>query len=341
MSADRSSGPGEGMTAHIAVPAGRAVRVRVPATSANLGPGFDSLGLALSLYDEVVVRVRPEHGATVTIDGVGAGEVPTDDTNLVVRAVRRGLEHAGVPQPGLELHATNAIPHGRGMGSSAAAIVAGLMAARGLLEGVADLDAATLLTLATEMEGHPDNVAPALFGGLTIAWMTPDGPAHKRLLVHRGVSPVVFVPTSTLSTKLARSLQPMTVPHEDAAFNVSRSALLVAALIQSPELLLAATEDRLHQAYRASAMPETDALIGLLRQHGLAAVVSGAGPSLLVMGSDPAQRLDAAGLVERHAESTWRPLMLAVDLGGATVKALPTLEADLAQASTIHGRPPA
>ncbi|WP_258366406.1 homoserine kinase [Curtobacterium sp. MCPF17_011] len=315
--------------------------MRVPATSANLGPGFDSLGLALSLYDEVVVRVRSEPGATVTIDGVGAGEVPTDDTNLVVRAVRRGLEHAGVAQPGLELHATNAIPHGRGMGSSAAAIVAGLMAARGLLEGMVDLDAATLLTLATEMEGHPDNVAPALFGGLTIAWMTPDGPAHKRLLVHRGVSPVVFVPTSTLSTKLARSLQPMTVPHEDAAFNVSRSALLVAALIQSPELLLAATEDRLHQAYRASAMPETDALIGLLRQHGLAAVVSGAGPSLLVMGSDPAQRLDAAELVERHAESTWRPLMLAVDLGGATVKALPTLEADLAQASTIHGRPPA
>lgn len=329
MSPDRSSGPGEGMTAQIAVPAGRAVRVRVPATSANLGPGFDSLGLALSLYDEVVVRVRPEPGATVTVDGVGAGEVATDDTNLVVRAVRRGLEHAGVAlQPGLELHAVNAIPHGRGMGSSAAAIVAGLMAARGLLEGVVDLDASTLLTLATEMEGHPDNVAPALFGGLTIAWMTAEGPAYKRLLVHRGVSPVVFVPTSTLSTKLARSLQPASVPHEDAAFNVSRSALLVAALIQSPELLLAATEDRLHQAYRASAMPETDALIGLLRQHGLAAVVSGAGPSLLVLGSDPAQRLTAADLVSRHGESDWRALMLAVDLGGATVVPHSALQAE-------------
>jgi homoserine kinase len=334
---DRSSGPGEGVTARSAVPAGRAVRtlaagsavrVRVPATSANLGPGFDSLGLALSLYDEVVVRVRSEPGATVTVEGVGAGEVATDDTNLVVRAVRRGLEHAGVDQPGLELHATNAIPHGRGLGSSAAAIVAGLMAARGLLEGVVDLDASTLLTLATEMEGHPDNVAPALFGGLTIAWMTAEGPAYKRLLVHRGVAPVVFVPTSTLSTKLARSLQPEQVPHADAAFNVSRSALLVAALIQSPELLLAATEDRLHQAYRASAMPETDALIRLLRQHGLAAVVSGAGPSLLVLGSDPAQRLTAAELVQRHAESDWRPLMLAVDLGGATVAAHSALEAE-------------
>jgi homoserine kinase len=135
---------------------------------------------------------------------------------------------------------------------------------------------------------------------------------------------VVFVPTSTLSTKLARSLQPESVPHADAAFNVSRSALLVAALIQSPELLLAATEDRLHQHYRASAMPETDALIRLLRGHGLAAVVSGAGPSLLVLGSDPAQRLTAAALVERHAESTWAGLMLAVDLGGATVVPHPT-----------------
>ncbi len=328
MSVDRSSGPGEGVTARSAVPAGRAVRVRVPATSANLGPGFDSLGLALSVYDEVVVRVRPEPGATVIVEGVGAGEVATDESNLVVQAVRRGLEHAGVEQPGLELHAVNAIAHGRGMGSSAAAIVAGLMAARGLLEGVVDLDASTLLTLATEMEGHPDNVAPALFGGLTIAWMTAEGPAVKRLLVHRGVSPVVFVPTSTLSTKLARSLQPASVPHEDAAFNVSRSALLVAALIQSPELLLAATEDRLHQSYRASAMPETDALIGLLRQHGLAAVVSGAGPSLLVLGSDPAQRLTAADLVARHAQSDWRALMLAVDLGGATVVPHSALEAD-------------
>jgi homoserine kinase len=302
-----------------AVPTGRAVLVRVPATSANLGPGFDTLGIALSLYDEIVVRVRESPGSTVVVHGVGAGEVAADDDNLVVRAVRRGFAAVGAPQPGLELVARNAIPHGRGMGSSAAAIVAGLMAARGLLEGLADLSAARMLAIATEMEGHPDNVAPALFGGLTIAWMTDEGPAYKRLLVHRGVSPVVFVPTSTLSTKLARSLQPASVPHEDAAFNVSRSALLVAALIQSPELLLAATEDRLHQSYRASAMPETDMLIGMLRSHGLAAVVSGAGPSLLVLGSDPAQRLTAASLVERHATTSWTPLMLAVDLGGATV----------------------
>jgi homoserine kinase len=311
-----------------AVPTGRAVKVRVPATSANLGPGFDTLGLALSLYDEVTVTIRDEPGATVHIEGVGAGAVPTDDSNLVVQAIRRGFEAAGVRQPGLDLFAKNRIPHGRGLGSSAAAIVAGLIAAHGLVDGIADLSPREMLRVATDMEGHPDNVAPALFGGLTIAWTTGDAPASKRLLVHRGVSPVVFVPDSTLSTKLARSLQPASVPHADAAFNVSRSALLVAALIQSPELLFQATEDRLHQSYRASAMPETDTLIRMLRGHGLAAVVSGAGPSLLVLGSDPAQRLLAAELVERHATTPWTPLMLAVDLRGATVVPHPTSRTD-------------
>jgi homoserine kinase len=181
------------------------------------------------------------------------------------------------------------------------------------------MDADALLGLATDLEGHPDNVAPALFGGLTIAWVGQEGPQHKKLMVHRGVSPLVFVPEMKMSTALARSLQPDSVPHEDATFNVSRSALLVAALIQSPELLLAATEDRLHQNYRAAAMPETNALIMMLREHGLAAVVSGAGPSLLVLGSDPGQRLRAAELVARHAESPWQALMLAVDFKGATV----------------------
>jgi homoserine kinase len=306
----------------------RSVLVRVPATSANLGPGFDTLGLAVSLYDELVVTATSGSGVEVHVEGVGAGEVPTDETNLVVQAIAATYASVDQPLPGLRLEARNVIPHGRGLGSSAAAIVSGVVAAKGLLEGVVEFSSADLLRVATEMEGHPDNVAPALFGGLTIAWMTSSGPAHKRLLVHRGVSPVVFVPESTLSTKLARSLQPASVPHEDATFNVSRSALLVAALIQSPELLLAATEDRLHQSYRASAMPETDALITMLRDAGLAAVVSGAGPSLLVLGSDPAQRLFAADLVAEHSVSDWRAVMLAVDLRGATVKPHPAENSD-------------
>ncbi len=302
---------------------GRSVSVKTPATTANLGPGFDTLGLALSVYDELQVTVRQQPGATVEVHGVGAGEVPTDETNLVVTAIRHVFDAYGVPFPGLDLVARNVIPHGRGMGSSGAAIVAGVVAAKGLLEGVVDLDSDALLRLATDLEGHPDNVAPALFGGLTIAWVTPEGPQHKKLIVHRGVSPVVFVPESTMSTALARSLQPDSVPHQDAIFNVSRSALLVAALIQSPELLLAATEDKLHQSYRASAMPETDALIRVLRENGLPAVVSGAGPSVLVLASDPSQRLLAAELVERNATTTWQALMLAVDFKGATVMAHP------------------
>ena len=298
---------------------GRSVSVKVPATTANLGPGFDTLGLALSLYDELHVTVRDEPGVYVDVHGVGAGEVPTDESNLVVTAIAHTFASFGFELPNLHLEAHNVIPHGRGLGSSGAAIVSGIMAAKGLLEGIVEIDSVGLLRLATEMEGHPDNVAPALFGGLTIAWVTPEGPQHKKLIVHRGVSPLVCVPETTMSTALARSLQPSSVPHEDAIFNVSRSALLIAALIQSPELLLAATEDRLHQSYRASAMPETDSLIQVLRKNGLAAVVSGAGPSLLVLCSDPAQRLVAAQLVAEHAATPWQSLMLAVDFKGATV----------------------
>ena len=299
---------------------GRRVHVKVPATTANLGPGFDTLGLALSVYDELEVSVREQPGATVDVHGVGEGEVPTDESNLVVRSIAHTFEKAGVVMPGLHLVAHNVIPHGRGMGSSGAAISAGVMAAKGLLEGIVDLTPSDLLARATELEGHPDNVAPALFGGLTIAWTTPEGPQHKRLTVHRGVSLLVAVPQqSTMSTALARSLQPQSVPHEDAIFNVSRSALLIAALIQSPELLLAATEDKLHQSYRASAMPETNALIQLLRENGLAAVVSGAGPSVLVLCSDPSQRLRAAELIAENTTTPWDSLMLAVDDKGATV----------------------
>lgn len=302
---------------------GRHVSVKVPSTTANLGPGFDTLGLALSLYDQLEVRVSPEPGIRVSVSGVGEGSVPTDETNLVARSLTHAFTHYGYDTPGLDISALNSIPHGRGMGSSGAAIVAGIMAAKGLLEGIVDIDPMTLLMLATELEGHPDNVAPSLFGGLTIAWVTPRGPEYKKLVAHRGVSPLVLVPEQAMSTELARSLQPHSVPHEDAVFNVSRSALLVAALVQSPELLLTATEDKLHQSYRASAMPETDRLITLLRSHGHAAAVSGAGPSILVLASDPGQRLTAAKLVEENADTLWQPLMLAVDLKGATVVSHP------------------
>ncbi len=304
------------------VPTGRRVRVRVPATSANLGPGFDTLGLALNVHDELEVEAT-ESGVRVDVTGVGAGEVPTDATNLVARALLHVFDRVGVVPPGIAISATNSIPHGRGMGSSGAAIVEGVLAAKGLLEGVVDVSDEDVLRYATELEGHPDNVAPAIFGGLTIAWVDETGPRHKQLAVHRGVSLLVAVPEATMSTTLARSLQPTEVPHADAVFNLSRSALLVAALTQSPELLLDATQDRLHQTYRASAMPETSALVAALRAAGHAAVVSGAGPSVLVLASDPAARLDAARIVEGRPEA-WHARLLAVDIRGGTVEPVPS-----------------
>lgn len=301
---------------------GRTFAVRVPATSANLGPGFDTLGLALSVYDELVITELEPGRLEFEVTGSGADDIPRDASHLVVSTIQYVHDAVGVPMPGLRLVAHNVIPHGRGMGSSGAAVVAGVIAARALLEGKADISDDDLLRFATEIEGHPDNVAPALFGGLTIAWMTADGPGHKKLLPHRGVSPVVFVPDFTMSTSLARSLQPTQVPREDAVFNVSRSALLIAALIQSPELLLQATEDKLHQDYRAEAMPATIALVQSLRAQGYPAVVSGAGPSVLVLADGPGVRAAAVEHAAAVGGATWDPHMLAVDFKGGTVREL-------------------
>jgi len=306
---------------------GRKVTVKVPATSANLGPGFDTLGMALSFYDELEVEAVAGEGAFVEVIGEGSGEVPTDASNLVVQSIIFTFNRLGQEVPGLRLKAHNIIPHGRGMGSSGAAVVSGIVAAKGLLDGVVEISDQELLELATELEGHPDNVAPALFGGLTIAWVDEQGPRHKKLFVHRGVSPLELVPNHKMSTALARSLQPESVPHEDAVFNVSRSALLIAALTQSPDLLMAATEDRLHQDYRAAAMPETNALVELMRSNGFAAVVSGAGPSVLVLANGPTERQAAAKLAAQHYPD-WRALMLAVDFKGATVVVHQKVQAD-------------
>ncbi|WP_137846293.1 homoserine kinase [Microbacterium sp. 2FI] len=308
------------MNAAVVPEPGRRVVVRVPSTSANLGPGFDTLGLALSVYDELDVTALPEGELEIEITGHGAEDVPRDASHLVVRSIAYAYEAMGRRMPGLRLEAHNVIPHGRGLGSSGAAVVSGLLAAKGLLAGEVEMGPDTLLRLATELEGHPDNVAPALFGGLTIAWVDEDGPQHKKLLVHRGVSPLVFVPDFTMSTEVARSLQPLQVPREDAVFNVSRSALLIAALTQSPELLLAATADRLHQNYRAQAMPETDRLVQALRASGFAAVVSGAGPSVLVLADGPGRRLEAAALAASVSDTPWEAHMLAVDFKGGTVR---------------------
>lgn len=293
------------------------VTAKIPATSANLGPGFDTLGMALSLYDEYSAETV---GSKLEIEIIGEGQkdAPRDENNLVFRAIKVVFDSLGKKVPALKLVCHNNIPHGRGMGSSGAAVAGGVMIAAGLLEGEKHFSEQELLEFATELEGHPDNVAPALFGGLTVAWMDEGGPHHKKLTTHRGLSPLVLVPSNQMSTSLARSLQPQSVPHTDAVFNVSRSALLVAALTQSPELLMAATEDRLHQNYRASAMPQTSELIAALRSKGHPAVVSGAGPSVLVLEDDPQKRLSAISHVEKNFPG-WDAMPLAVDVKGASL----------------------
>jgi Homoserine kinase len=362
------------------------VRVRVPATSANLGPGFDALGLALGLHDEIEASLfEPESGAhgtsvRIRIEGEGAGELDEGEDHLIVRTMRVAFDRMGVPQPrGIRLRCVNRIPHARGLGSSSAAICAGILAARALAaphaaraaprgerpgtgEGTRDGRApaggvahggepgenpgsglggglggnsggelrgetppgAALLSddevfaLATELEGHPDNVAPCLAGGLTIAWLDHSGrPSMVKLNPHSGIRPVVCIPGERLSTERARGLLPKDVPHADAAANAGRAALLVAALTQHPDprLLLAATEDRLHQDYRAPAMPRTANLVKTLRAKGVPAVVSGAGPTVLALATP-----DTQDLIAREVGNDWLIQPLSVDPAGSFVQ---------------------
>lgn len=287
-----------------------AVRVSVPATSANLGPGFDSLGLALAWYDEVTARVS-EAGVHVTVEGEGVGEVPTDESHLVAGTMLATFDRLGVDRPaGLDLRAYNRIPHARGLGSSSAAIVAGILLARGMVDDhAANFDDADALRLAAELEGHPDNVAPCLLGGFTIAWTEPSGARAVRLMPAPTVRPVVLIPDKRALTAEARAALPASVPHHDAAYNAGRAALLVHALTSEPGLLFQATEDRLHQEYRAPGMPETAALVARLRENGVATVVSGAGPSVLALltENDQAEQLPVPdGWWARSLSLDWR-----------------------------------
>jgi homoserine kinase len=257
------------------------VSVAVPATSANLGPGFDVFGLALDLEDEVTAEVAPD-GYRVEVVGEGAGEVPADAAHLIVATMLTTFDRVGLAAPpGLRLSCVNRIPHARGLGSSSAAIVAGILLARELSN--TPLSDNSVLALAAELEGHPDNVAPCLLGGFTIAWTEADGARAVRLAPSDDVTPVVYVPSVRGLTAHARAALPVQVPHQDAVFNTARAALLVHALTSAPDLLLTATDDRLHQPYRASAMPETATLVAALREVGVPAFVSGAGPSVLAL----------------------------------------------------------
>ena len=260
-------------------------RVRVPATSANLGPGFDAFGLALGLYDDVVAQVSDDAGIRVAVHGEGSDSVPRDHRHLVAKSMLRGFDALGGRPRGVDLVCANRIPHGRGLGSSAAAIVSGLLLARALVVGGDErLPDPGLLELATALEGHPDNVAACLYGGVVVAWTRASGDVDVlRLAPAASIVPVVCVPSSSVPTKKARAMLPEVVPHADAAFNAAHAALLVPALTTRPDLLLEATDDRLHQPYRRPAYPRTADLVAKLRAAGIAATVSGAGPTVLAL----------------------------------------------------------
>jgi homoserine kinase len=300
------------------------VWARVPATSANLGPGFDALGLALGLRDELRAEVAAE-GVRVTVTGEGAGALATDEHHLVVRAMFAAFDALGARPAGLRVACVNRIPQARGLGSSSAAIVGGILLARELVaDGPTRMDRSDVLRLAAELEGHPDNVAPCLFGGFTIAWTEPSaGPSSGAepsgpssggaaravsLQPAEPVRPIVFVPDQRGLTAQARAALPLSVPHADAALTAGRAALLVHALTADPGLLFPATEDRLHQNYRAAGMPGTAALVNNLRDAGVAAVVSGAGPSVLALSPVPDDVEPGPG---------WAARQLPVDRNGA------------------------
>jgi homoserine kinase len=296
------------------------VEVVVPATSANLGPGFDSMGLALALHDHLVAMVTEDPGVLVTVEGEGAGTLPADESHLVARAMQSAWEGMGVTAPGFVLRCRNGIPQGRGLGSSAAAIVAGILLARGLVEdGEQLLPDDEVLGLASRMEGHPDNVAAALLGGFTTAWIDSVEDTHASAVTratHPAVVPVVLIPPQAMPTAEARTMLDDTVDRADAVFNIGRAALLAHALSLDPALLFPATEDRLHQDARAHAYPQSHELVMSLRAAGIPAVISGAGPTVLALTVDDHERAAATAAVP----DGWRPLAVPVDIDGARVR---------------------
>ena len=310
---------------------GSSVRVRVPASSANIGPGFDSIGLALGIWDECVATVTAAPGLVIEVEGEGAADVPRDARHLVHRSMVRAWEQLGVKPPaGLRLSCRNAIPHGRGLGSSASAIVAGVVAAQGLCDMAmgrdrADnsFDRAFTNNLATAIEGHPDNASASVFGGMTLSWAddVDSGQIHSvQLEVTADVIPLLFIPATQLPTATARAVLPEQIPHCVAAQNSARAGLLVEAVTRRPDLLLAATREWLHQEQRRSSFPDSMALLDILRGKGHAAVISGAGPSVLVLTTQP----QIEGARALGDQSVWRVLAPGMPLTGASIERVST-----------------
>ncbi len=300
-----------------------AVRIVVPASSANLGPGFDSIGLALAVHDELMAMVTSDVGIKVDVEGEGAGSVSTDETNLVVRAMNRGFEAMNAMPAGFILKCRNAIPHGRGLGSSASAVIGGLAMSRSLVEGGEALFSdQQILNIALEFENHPDNLSAALYGGFNVSWLqSEDTACAVQPAVHPDVVPVVLIPPHELATTKARGVLPQQVDRSAACHNLSRTGLLVYAISHDPKFLFEATSDRLHQDARANVYPETSAIICALRARNVAAMASGAGPAvlLLVDRNDAHELEDALTAVPPE----WTRIAVPIDFEGVRVLPLP------------------
>jgi homoserine kinase len=296
------------------------VTVRVPATIANLGPAFDALGVAIAVYNTVSAELSSE--PLVTVSGSGEDGLPQDATNLVYRAASAIAQRAG-RRTAFRVHCRNDIPPGRGLGSSAAAIVGGAVAANEALSRPVNRD--ELLDLVWHLEGHPDNVAPALLGGVVLTVATDGMLRWTRIVPAWEAALVVAIPEFTVATEQARAVLPQRVPFADAVANVSRTAWLVAAMLTGrPELLATAMEDRLHQPYRRSLVPGMEDAFVAARQAGAyAAALCGSGPSVLAV--TPPGKVDDIGEGMVHAfrsvghRATYRHVTL--DAQGATVLA--------------------
>ncbi|MBS3957725.1 MAG: homoserine kinase [Clostridiales bacterium] len=304
----------------------RPASVRVPASAANLGPGYDSFGLALGLYN--TFRATPSAQWSVSVEGEGRGTLDQGAANQVALAMARVFAEVSGAPIAARIECENGIPAGRGLGSSAAAIVGGLLLGDTMCGGL--LGRERLLELAVDMEGHPDNVAAALLGGFTIGWRGPDGPAARALPIGCGLAAVVAVAAAPLLTSASRGLLPEVVPHEDAAFNAGRAALLAAGLVLGrDELIAAGLADRLHEPYRAAAVPGLADVAQVLKHAGaLGAVLSGAGPTVIgiVTADDDASAFARAKDVARRASKRViaiggyiAPMALPVDRSGTAV----------------------
>ncbi|WP_343317915.1 homoserine kinase [Arthrobacter sp. TMP15] len=311
---------------------GASVTVRVPGTSANLGPGFDSLGLAVSLYDTLNIETLAANELEFELSGEGIADLPRDASHLVVKTIDLVWARLGYSRHGLRVTAANVLPHGRGLGSSASAIVAAIMAANALVEPEDRQDKAWILQLASELEGHPDNVAPAIYGAVAVSWQEGSGYASAKVTPSSMVIPVVAIPNVELKTEQARGMLPAMVSHADAAANSGRAAVLMHALTKDPSLLFAGTRDYLHQDYRAAAMPESAALVRQLRAEGFAAFISGAGPTVMVLANGGAEAERIVGYITKKGGNflnssehgvSWRVSRLQIDLEGAKVEVHP------------------